>query len=1430
MARIFISHSSLDSEPAVRMKDWLGSQGFESVFLDKDKATGIPPGADWERTLYRAVEQSQAVIIIQTPNWLASKWCFAEFTQARALGKAIFPAIETPTGDTLISPDIQTLNLINDREGGLEQLKRELVRIALDAQGGFEWNASRPPFPGMFAFEEDYAAVYFGRDDDIRHLIERLDARRAQGGAKLIVLLGSSGSGKSSLLRAGVIPRLKRAGRNWIVVPPMRPQIHPVDQLTDALATARNPPLDSADWAKLRDDLLGHDSPRALYEFARCLRMGARTAEAQILIPIDQAEELFSVADPHERRRFLEFLSQALSENMPFMAVMALRSDFLGQLQSAASLTARFEEFSLGPMPLARIPQIIKGPARVAGIEVEEAFVQQAVRDAETEDALPLLAFALRQLFDRSQKSRNKILSMDGYRALGDEAAGLSPLENAVREAANRVLAEARPTDEELLALREAFVLAMVRVNDKGEYVRRPAWLDALPAKAHPLLERLANARLLTKRQDSGATVVEAAHEALLRKWPWLKERLDAERVFLIGKQQLEQDLRDWEAASEPDKAGALLTGLKLSRAHSWLVEQPTRFIVQEHAFIQASAEHAESENRRKERARQIITWGSLAAAVVLALFLAGAVWEWLTARAAQELATANESRALAALSQGASLQGHYADAAKLALASWPRSAADARPQLSQTIDALGQALSGPLEVSPPLKHDGRVLSAAFSPDGARLVTVSDESEVSDVRTARVWNTATGGPIGAPMRKNVYDMSATFSPDGARVVTASDDNTARLWDAATGAPIAKPLQHNEGVTGTAFSPDGAWVVTASSDKTARVWDAATGVPIGKPLQHEDEVIGAAFSSDGTRVVTTSGNTARLWDAATGAPIGKPLQHDERVSSAAFSPDGAWAVTASEDKTARLWDAATGAPIGKPLQHDERVSSAAFSPDGAWVVTASEDKTARVWDAATGTPIGEPLRHDGAVRRAGFSPNGALVVTASDDKAAQVWDAATGTPVGDPMRHDDGVSGAEFSPDGALVATLSGKIVRLWSTGTGAPIGAPLRNDEPISSAAISPDGGRVLTESDDTVRLWDSATGALIGKPLRLWDSATGALNGKPLRHKGKDISAAFSRDGARVVTASQNTAQLLDAATAAPIGQRSQYKDLIFTVAFNADGARVATASEKVAQLWDAATGAPIGSPMMHSHQVRSIAFSPDGTRVATVASTISVWDAATGKPLGKLLGDERPIYGAVFSPDGTRILIKFAGAALVWHMATGTQIGKPMKHESPETTVITAAFSPDGARVVTASDDNTARLWDAATGALIGKPMTHADSVTSAVFSPDGVRVVTVSGNLVQVWDATTGAPIGKSIRHEGEVRSAVFSPDGARVITASGNAARVWIGPPVAPSIIATACKMLGDHNTVDIAARYGIKIKEPICMPDAPAPDPSRMADR
>jgi len=612
MARIFISHSSRDAESAGRISAWLGSQGFEEIFLDFDKHAGIQPGADWERTLYSEVARSHAVILIVTANWHASRWCWSEFTQARALGKAIFPIIEAPTGETIVASDIQHLDLTSDRKAGLDQLARALEAIARE-QHDFPWDGSRPPFPGLFAFQDEDAAIYFGRDDDIRRLTERLNARRTQGGARLIALLGASGSGKSSLLRAGLIPRIRRDNRNWIVLSPFRPGTQPLDEFCMALGLALGKPHA---WRDVRNRLAREDARPVLANLARDLRANSGSLDAQILITIDQFEEIFSVAAAKEASVFLEVLSVALGDALPFIAVIALRSDYLGLLQREERLTSSFEEFSLKPMPLTRVSEVILGPARIAGLAVDDALVSHATADAATEDALPLLAFALRELYERFALKSNA-LTLDDYLRLGDPGRQLSSLENAVRQAADDVLLSMRPTEDDLKALRAAFVPQMVRVNDEGEYVRRAALWNDLPARAHPVLDRLAQARLLVVGQTGTEKTVEVAHEALLRKWPRLRGWIDEEREFLVGKNQLERSFEDWQHAEGLMKTEALLQGLQLTRARHWIINHAVGLSEAERNFIQESIAHANRMERKAFRQRAVLISSLFALAAI---------------------------------------------------------------------------------------------------------------------------------------------------------------------------------------------------------------------------------------------------------------------------------------------------------------------------------------------------------------------------------------------------------------------------------------------------------------------------------------------------------------------------------------------------------------------------------------------------------------------------------------------------------------------------------------------------------------------------------------------------------------------------------------------------------------------------------------------
>jgi WD40 repeat protein len=1366
MSQIFISHSSRDPEQAARLLAWLHANGFSETFLDFDKHAGLAPGADWERTLYREMAGADAVLLILTKNWFDSKWCFAEFTQARALGKAIFPLIEAPTGETIVSPDIQHLDLLKDREGGLARLAAGLTEIVLNSRGGFEWDRKRPPYPGLLAFDEADAAIYFGRDDDIRRLIERLNARRAQGGAKLVAVLGASGAGKSSLLRAGVLPRLKREKRNWIVLPPFRPQLHPLEELAQSIAISLG---SAANWRQWRDAFAEADPARALSDLARDLRAAHGSNEAQIVITVDQSEELFGAADKTEAERFLRVLNALQHEHLPFLVLMALRSDYLGQLQEAPTLTAPFEEFSLKPMPLARVRDIIEGPARVAGLTVDDAMIMAAMHDAATDDALPLLAFALRELYDRF--GAKKHLTLEAYRALGDDAAHLSPLENAVRRKADEVLAAAKSSPEDLRALRDAFIPAMVRVNAEGEYVRRPSAFDVLPPEARPLIERLAKARLLIIEKERDVTIVEVAHEALLRKWPLLRGWLDEEREFLIGKDQLEQDLRDWESAPPEHKTDALLTGLKLTRARSWLISKPLQLTAAERKFIESSVEHYEADAARRERVRRRVQKITVVAAVALAIGMAASIWAW---RSAVGLVAAADSSRLAAQSQQALAFGELDSALRLAVGAAERSPSEP----AET--ALRKVLEGPLEHL-ILHHGGPVYVAAFSPDGKRIVTASAD------KTARVWDASTGQLIATLTGHTGPVNDASFSPDSTRIVTASQDNSARVWDASSGNLLATLNGHTAEVRKAMFSPDGTHIVTAASDNTARVWDAQSGALLETLSGHTGAVYTARFSRDGKLVVTASDDhTARVWDAATGRSLATLSGHSGVVYSAAFSPDGARVVTASADNTARVWDAQTGHAAFTLTGHTAAVYDAAFSPDGTKIVTASADNTAREWQADGGNPLATLTGHTAEVREAEFSPDGRRIVTASQDKTSRVWDAETGNLLANLTGHTDVVLAAAFSPDSTRIVTAGQDgTARAWDTDAGHAVEILTGHTGLVCDAQFSPDGTRVVTASQDkTARVWDAATGQSVAT---LTSDAIWVF------------TAAFSPDSKSVVTASGDNgggnARVWDAATGRLLATLTGHTGALNDAEFSPDGKQIVTAShDRTARLWDAGSGRLLATLTGHTGPVLWATFSPDSKLVVTASGddTARVWDAATGQLVHTLSGHTGGLSRAVFSPNGKMIVTaSYDHTARVWDAETGALLQTLTGHAS---SINDAEFSRDSKRIVTASSDRTARVWDAETGALLATLSGHTRLVTSAAFSPDGTRVATSSAdNTARLWDPETGLLLGTLTGHTNRVYVANFSPDGKFLLTSSADfTARIFIAD--LPDLLAWAKQQL------------------------------------
>jgi eukaryotic-like serine/threonine-protein kinase len=581
--------------------------------------------------------------------------------------------------------------------------------------------------------------------------------------------------------------------------------------------------------------------------------------------------------------------------------------------------------------------------------------------------------------------------------------------------------------------------------------------------------------------------------------------------------------------------------------------------------------------------------------------------------------------------------------------------------------------------------------------------------------------------------------SAAYSPDGSRIVTASRDKTARIWDARTGVELAVLSGHGDAVASAAYSPDGSRIVTASYDKTARIWDARTGLELTVLSGHDDRIRSAAYSPDGSRIVTASADkTARIWDAHTGAQLAVLSGHTGFVDSAAYSPHGDRIVTASDDKTARIWDARTGAELAVLSGHTGYVDSAAYSPDGSRIVTASLDMTARIWDSRTGAKLAVLSGHAGFVDSAGYSPDGSRIVTASRDKTARIWDARTGAELAVLSGHTGFVYSAAYSPDGSRIVTTSyDKTGRIWDARMGAKLAVLSGHVELVLSAAYSPDGNRIVTASVD--------------KSARIWDARTGDELAALSVHGLSVESAAYSPDGSRIVTASADkTARIWDARTGAELVVLPGHGDIVASAAYSPDGSRIVTASaDKTARIWDARTGANIAVLSGHGDIVNSAAYSPDGSRIVTASldKTARIWDARTGAKLAVLSGHAGFLYSAAYSPDGSRIVTaSFDKTARIWDAHTGANIAVLSGHGD---TVDSAAYSPDGSRIVTASDDKTARIWDARTGDQLAVLSGHSDIVNCAAYSPDGSRIVTASRDkTARIWDARIPATIAAQI----------------------------------------------------------------------------------
>jgi formylglycine-generating enzyme required for sulfatase activity len=598
VSRIFLSHSSTNNAEAVALRDWLADNGWkDEIFLDLDPQRGIAAGERWEHALNDAASRCEAVLFLVSKAWLGSRWCIKEFHLAHRLNKRLFGVlIENLSVDELpedLAGTWQVVRLAAGRDHvmmravlpvthevahitfsaeGLQRLKHGLEEAGLDAKY-FAWppqnDPDRPPYRGLRPLEAGDAGIFFGRDAPIIEALDRLRGLRETTPPRLFVILGASGAGKSSFLRAGLFPRLRRDDRNFLPLPIIRPEraaINGETGLLSALEGASKFAGIATTRAKLRAAVEGGASElKALLQTLadkatpRAVDADTKSTSPTLILSIDQGEELFQAEGQDEAQALLALLRDLLLDDaLALIVVFAIRSDAYGHLQEAKQLDGiRKTPFDLGPMPKGSYAEVIKGPARrlegtTRPLDIEDALVDALLADIEAggaKDALPLLAFTLQRLY--GEHGGDGDLTVAEYRSLGGIQGSIEAAVERALKAADADLAIPKDRVARLALLRRGLIPWLAGIDpDTGAPRRRVARLSEIPAEAQPLIQHLVEQRLLATdaAKDTGEATIEPAHEALLRQWGLLKGWLTEDAGLLGVLQGVERASHDWAA------------------------------------------------------------------------------------------------------------------------------------------------------------------------------------------------------------------------------------------------------------------------------------------------------------------------------------------------------------------------------------------------------------------------------------------------------------------------------------------------------------------------------------------------------------------------------------------------------------------------------------------------------------------------------------------------------------------------------------------------------------------------------------------------------------------------------------------------------------------------------------------------------------------
>jgi WD40 repeat protein len=1217
VSTLFISHSSADDEAVADLCARLGERGFESVFVDFDAEHGIPAGAAWERELLHKLRLADALVFVGSQASAASEWCLVELGFAHAARTPIFP-VALERGVRLTS--LQSWQWVElSQPGGLDRLVRALTE-RLGAAGSLPWDHRRAPYPGLVPFEADDAAVFFGRDDIVAAVLGRLDV--GFGRRRAVALVGASGAGKSSIVRAGVAPRLQRERQRWLVLSPMTPGERPLG----ALARAAEREVEDAD------------------DF-RALAVTPGGRERSVLLIVDQAEELLALSRPDERRDFVSLLSNAITARGPLWVVLTLRSEYLDAALSDDGLRALIgEPIAVPALDRSRFAEVILAPAKRAGIDFAAGLPERMVEETEGGDALPLLAYTLRELQERAG---NHDVTTADYQAVGGVV-------GAVRDGANRI---AESVDGDALPT----LLRLVTFDAAGRAVRRPVPIESFDDRERAIIDAFVEGRLLV---TSGRGFVHPAHEALLRVWPPLAEAIEASRERLQAQADLGRLAAEW--LEHDRKASYLLREERLAaaRRHVDALEPDAR------AFVEASVR---AEKRHVRRLRRL-NW-TLAGVAIAALVVGGFAWDQRNeANTRQQEAERQErsarSRSLAAQAV-AELDRSLDRALLLALQSYKTEPSpEAR---NASITALQRAAPRRAILAGAQPANDGVTPPYFvaGPRGESLLSTDPETLGADNSVLRLWNVRTRDYL--ELRGYREPFSDFHVRAGSRVLVVSPKRQLEVWDLVTRHRVGAPLDF-EGVdawTDLALSPDGTALIShVDYSGELRLWDLKTRAPRGEVLVPPRRsgasgsfVSALAFSPDGRWFVRSDGGRALIWDLeatprrrfSIAVPEFVPLAFDtERGLLMAMPADGrAWSWRLSDlaapPRRFRVFDA----------RDRDKEGELALSPDATRVAYVRTDGTVALTSIRR-PQISMTLRPSGTVGLLAFSPDGRSLVS-SAAQAIEVWDVEAPAS-GDAFGPRDAIDAAIDAAGRRVAIAREDGSIDVWPIGEAKPRslvgvrgkpGVVFRDDGMLlSSHAIEDKQG--ITRN--RITLWDvdrsRARPLLTGQYLEtlgngrvittvhfsgphmdliFWDTGQArelsrfrvtqfGLGKEPPEGVYVADNVAVTPDGALAAVATSNEVAVVDTATGKRV-TRIPDDELFKELAWSGNSRLLAIGTEAGVRFWDRDRGPRDGvlrDPNREQDNDVKLGLSADGQTLASVGNDLRFYDTSTRRQLG--------------------------------------------------------------------------------------------------------------------------------------------------------------------------------------------------------------------